>query len=477
MQEMRRQDSLRGMMALILAAGCFLPEIAGCPGLEGRDDTPGVTAPSPTPDVLAMLESIPGLTWQTGTTSLAGYERYDLTFAQPADHGNEGGAWFDQRLVLLHRDWNAPMVLHTTGYFLPGGDSLSEPAALLGANQLSVEHRFFEPSRPDVSDWETLTIEQAAEDFHRIVEAFAPYYSGRWIGTGASKGGMTAIYHRRFYPEDLDGTVAYVAPLSLGPQDPRYIDFLSQVGTASCREALETFQRTALTQRAALVAYVMDLSMTWGLTYDILGIDMAVEHAVLELPFAFWQYQGAWLCPDIPPPGAPGPQVAEFVDAVSWFYFFSDQSILKYEPYYYQAATQLGYPAISEEAVADLLHFPGTDRAETYVTVEIPTPFDEEAMLDVAQWAGSEGDRIMYIYGESDPWTAGAFDPGSSEDAYRFLVPDGNHGACILDLPDREQQEALQILARWGGVSPETLTARARGPLPPRPRPAMRRGP
>ena len=42
---------------------------------------------------------------------------------------------------------------------------------------------------------------------------------------------MTSVYHRRFYPDDVDATVAYVAPISFGAPDDRYIDFLANVGT------------------------------------------------------------------------------------------------------------------------------------------------------------------------------------------------------------------------------------------------------
>ena len=49
---------------------------------------------------------------------------------------------------------------------------------------------------------------------------------------------MTAIYHRRFYPDDVDGTVPYVAPMSLGAPDLRYAAFLDTVGPPACRQAL-----------------------------------------------------------------------------------------------------------------------------------------------------------------------------------------------------------------------------------------------
>ncbi len=454
-----RPSSTTGWMVVLATILSVSPPFsAGCHG--GTQDSAETTTPGATTDVAVMLDAIPGLTWTEEPSTIPGYARFDLQFEQPADHADPSASWFPQRLMLLHRAFDAPMVLHTTGYDLPDEARLSEPAALLDANQLSVEHRFFTPSRPDVDAWETLTIEQSAEDFHRIVAAFKPYYAGRWIGTGASKGGMTSVYHRRFHPDDVDATVAYVAPLSFGENDPRYIDFLDQVGSRDCRERLSTFQRTALTHRQALLDYVAGMETSYGLTYNILGADMAVEHAVLELPFTFWQYHGAWLCDAIPGEDASDDAIAEFVDSVSYFSMYSDEMILHYEPYYYQAATQLGYPAISEEAVADLLNHPGTDIAETYVTVDLPPTFDSAAMVDIDTWVRTQGERLMFLYGENDPWSAGAFTLGSAQDSFQYVVPEGNHGALLMDLPEPERTQALETIARWGGADPSSLTCR-----------------
>lgn len=55
---------------------------------------------------------------------------------------------------------------------------------------------------------------------------------------------MTSVYHRRFYPADVDATVAYVAPQDVVNEQDSYVDFLQHIGTdAACNEALRTVQR------------------------------------------------------------------------------------------------------------------------------------------------------------------------------------------------------------------------------------------
>ncbi|MBN1273176.1 MAG: hypothetical protein JXB26_12995 [Candidatus Aminicenantes bacterium] len=70
---------------------------------------------------------------------------------------------------------------------------------MLGANQIYVGHRFMGKSRPAIMDWQYLTAEQAAADFHRVVDLFKKIYSGKWLSFGSSKNGSTALFHKRFY--------------------------------------------------------------------------------------------------------------------------------------------------------------------------------------------------------------------------------------------------------------------------------------
>jgi len=415
-------------------------------------------------DILTRLQAIPGLEVTEKPSKLTGYRRFLLQYDQPADHNAPGGQRFSQRLVLQHRSSSAPLVLASTGYDISFSDNaqyLSEPAELLEANELLVEHRFFTPSRPEPASWDKLTIAQAAADHHRIVTAFKPLYPAKWISTGASKGGMTSVYHRRFYPGDVDATVAYVAPESFGTADPRYLDFLEKVGTdATCRDALKAFQASALARRPAMLKAMADQ----GAAYTLLGAERAFEYAVIELPFTFWQYYGATVCPNIPAPGATDAEVWSFLDAIDGPSFWSDEVLLEFEPYYFQAGVELGYPAYADGYLASQLMYAGTDVPASFV---VPGPgkamtFHPEAMKDVATWLSTSGQSMLFIYGENDPYSAAAFDLGSAKDSYRFFVPSGTHSAEIGDLPKDEQATAKAALYGWAGVAPKGLV----GPSP-----------
>ena len=393
-----------------------------------------------------------------GTTVPAGYRFFFMEYAQPADHDHPECQSFTQRLTLLHTSDTAPMVLYTGGYYVSLGTNRRELTTLLGANQLSVEHRFFKPSIPEPADWSLLTVRQSAADFHRIVQALKPIYGRRWLSSGGSKGGETVVFHRRFYPEDVDGTVAYVAPLARR-DDERFVTFQDTVGgaaQAACRERLHTFQRTVLGRRAEMTARLRAYGESHGLTFNRLGLDTALEHAVIETYFAFWQYDSPEYCDQFPGAEASGEELLNIMDAETGLGTFADtggQGLEYYGAYYYQAAVELGWPRPYETGLESLLLAPGTDAAPVYAPVGLPLTFHEEAMPDIQDWVSTRAERVMFIYGGLDPWSAAAYSLGGARDAFLYQVPGGNHGSTLGQLPEPQRTQALDTVRRWAGVT------------------------
>ncbi len=448
----------------LASAACALAlSLQACGGGASPSESP--TPPSPSQarssgalaeatDILQALRSIPGLTVvREGTSRFPGTRFFVLQYDQPVDHQHPEGRRFRQRLTLLHRATGAPTVLAATGYGIGTTSSQTEPTAILRANQLLVEHRFFGPSTPQPATWEHLSVEQAAADHHRIVEAFKPLYSGKWVSTGGSKGGMTSLYHRAFYPEDVDATVAYVAPNSYGPSDPRYIQFLDRVGDADCRAKLRALQEDVLSRREELVPLLADFTAAQGLTYGLVGLDRTLEYSAQELPFVFWQYQSASRCLTLPSPGAPAEQLLAFLDDIVGFSFVSDRDLHYYAAYYHQAASQLGSYRSDERHLNALLRYPGDYVPANLLPFPLEQhPFDYALMHRMEAWVRNSGERILLVYGENDPWSTGAFEVRERNDAFRFFVPGGTHSANIFRLPEPQRTFALERLFTWGGL-------------------------
>ncbi|RYZ41612.1 MAG: hypothetical protein EOO72_07835, partial [Myxococcaceae bacterium] len=269
LNSVRRAALLLGALAMWLqACGEGLPSSEPTPGLLAGS-TQSLTQEAPADELVAALQAIPGLTVVSETPAPApGIRFFFLTYEQPVDHLHPQGRRFQQRLTLLHRSTQLPMVLATTGYDLLTFPFQTEVTYLTQGNQLLVEQRFFGPSTPQPATYQHLNLEQAAADHHRIVQALKPLYTARWLSTGGSKGGMASVYHRALYPQDVYGTVAYVAPNSHGTQDPSYIQFLRRVGTPACRERIRNFQRDVLTRREEILPAVAENAWSLGLSFD-----------------------------------------------------------------------------------------------------------------------------------------------------------------------------------------------------------------
>jgi hypothetical protein len=455
------------MAALVMLAGCGggggdAPPVDAAASDGEAIDADGIDAApdavAPLGDILVELRAIPGLTVTEQSTMIEGYRFFLLSYQQPVDHAAPGGARFTQRMTLLHRGYDAPMVAYNSGYFVSSRGVRAQLTLLLDGNQLSMEHRYFEPSRPSPADWTKLDIAQAAADQHRITAALqARIYRRPWLTTGASKGGMTSLFHRRFYPDDVVATVAYVAPIdypedAVASADNRFFQFLAQVGTdAACRQRLQDFQREVLLRGPAM-------RQRMGAPADyaqLLGVDRALEFATEELPFIFWQYGRQSDCASIPGAAASDDEVFQFLDDTVSVAAYADADLTDYLPYYHQSATQLGYPASDERHLADLVQFPGGNTARAYIATTIPVPPSDNgaAMRDVQDWIASDGARLMLIYGQNDPWTAGAAELGAATDSWKYIAPSGNHGASLTTLTSADTSAAVATIRRWAGVS------------------------
>jgi hypothetical protein len=422
-------------------------------------------------DIAAQLAALPGVTVVEKSTSTPGYRFFVLHFTQPVDHADPASATFEQQVSLLHKDVDAPLVVATSGYWDYIGDLRTEPTILLGANQISIEHRFFAKSIPDVApDWTKLTIAQMAADQHVIVGALRTIYRRRAIATGASKGGMTAIYFRRFYPFDVDGTVAYVAPESFGAPDPRYPPYLDTIGPSGCRQAVRDVATEMLAnRRAALEQRAQSEATANYYSYTRIAIGPAVESAVQSLEWEFWQYYGITFCHAVPPVTASDDALYQFLDEISAPSANDDAYVEAFAPYYYQAYFQLGYPAPGAAYLDPYLKYADADYAGMFPTP--PPAYDGgAAMRDVDDFVQRDGDRLIFLYGQWDPWSGGAFALGAAKQSLEVVQAQGTHASELRELAPADRDAAFALLAEWTGVAPTVPSAREVVPLPRPPR-------
>ncbi|MEV6206949.1 S28 family serine protease [Kitasatospora sp. NPDC051914] len=453
---MRSRSRLWTIVAAGLVSACLLP----APAWASPAPPTARSAPAQDADVKDRLAALPGMHLVQEKT-VTGYRFFVLTYTQPVDHRHPERGSFQQRLTVLHRGLDRPTVFSASGYGLPAdpGPSRSEPTRLLDANQVSLEYRFFRGSEPATGgDWSTLNVRQATDDQHAVFTALKSVYTGRWIATGGSKGGMNAAHYERFHPGDMDGTVAYVAPDDAArPGDRAYAEVIRSNGTPECRAALAAVQTETLRRRTRLAARFEQYAEDNGLTFsaEYLGsADKALEALVIDTPWAFWQYGTAADCAAVPGKDATDQQLWDWLDGVEGFSFYTDQTLSYYAPYYYQAATELGAPEVAYPHLKPLLKY--RISVWDYIPDSVARRgFDPSLTRDVDRWISRNARHTLFVYGSADPWSAEKFGLSSrARDSWVMTVAGGNHGASIGALADADRATATAALQRWAGLAP-----------------------
>jgi hypothetical protein len=406
----------------------------------------------PASELMTRLKTLPGVldvNVMRGGRGGAGRESYDITFEQPLDHQNPKGPKFKQHVFISHTDYDKPVLLGTEGYAARGvgGGELQQ---MLGGNQVTVEHRFFGRSVPNPIQWEYLTVKQSADDLHAVVTSLKKLYKGKWVSTGASKGGQTALFFKCYYPDDVDATVAYVAPVNVSQEDPRINRFIETVGDEATRKRIKEYQ-IAMFKREDEILPLIKANAGTRTTFNELkgGISEGYEYGILEYPYAFWQYGTD---PNsIPAPDASAETMAAHYTKVGMMRFYSDQGRKPFEPFMYQAFTEIGYYNYD---ITDFKPYMKTLKNPTNLAICPPgvkIVFNPATMYFVFNFLQYKADRVIYIYGGLDAWASTQMQLIGRTDAIKIVVPESHHGTGVRSFTPEQRELFYSTMERWLG--------------------------
>ena len=372
----------------------------------------------------------------------------EVLIEQPIDHRNPEGESFMQRVYISHVDPSLPVVMVTAGYDAKYYYT-SEITAELRCNQIMVEHRYFGNSTPDSLYWQYLDTWQAATDHHMIVSLFKELYPEQWISTGISKGGQTVIYHSYYYPEDVDVRVPYVAPLNFGVEDERIYSFLDHVGSPKERRKVKKFQKMALKNQEDYLDAFKAFSEKNGYSYELVGgVEKAYEYCVLEYSFAYWQW-GYVPSKKIPGKAAQSEEIIEHMNRVAGFDYFSDQFIVEFRPFFYQALTEMGYYGYDLEVFEKYLKHVDNPIFTFTIPESVDLSFNEELSVDLQHYLNEEAENYIFIYGEYDTWSATAVTSIGDSNSKIFFKEGGSHRTRISNMPEEQKEEVYSTLGSF----------------------------
>ena len=380
-------------------------------------------------------------------------EKYVTYFTQPLDHDRPELGSFRQRVIISHIGFDRPTVIVTEGY--GAGYALSpryreELSKMFNTNMVFVEYRYFLESTPNPRDWQYLTAESSADDLHAVRQALKDIYPNKWIATGISKGGQTAMLYRTFYPNDVDITVPYVGPLCYGVEDGRHEPFLRQVGTEDERRKIEDFQLEVLKRKSTLLPRFEKHCQEKKYEFNA-SIEEIYDYSVLEYSFAFWQ----WGTPvsTIPANNASDDEIYKHFMAISEPSYFAKGG--GNESFFVQAARELGYYGYDIRPFKKYLSI--TSSKGYLKKLMLPDDakdikFDKTLSKKITKFLKKNDPKMIFVYGEIDPWSAAAttwLNTDKKENVHIFVEPRGSHLARINTLPEEMKQEAISILKKW----------------------------
>lgn len=367
---------------------------------------------------------------------------------QAVDHNNLNGKTFKQRIYVGFEGTDKPTVMETEGYGTDwvSSNTMSEPTKLLKANQLYVEHRYFGPSTPNPIDWKYLTAEQDAGDYHYIRTLFGKFYKGKWIATGVSKGGQTATEYKVFFPDDVDVTIPYVAPINYSRLDPRIDKHFKKVGTKEQRKHIRDIQIYLLQNKNTVLPKWKKMANKAGFKFTVIDDESAYDYSVLEFPFSFWQYTAdEKKLPDLKTT-TPEKMAVFLVRIVPPFWY--TEAADAYAAANYQFYTQLGYYEYNEKPFRKYLKnkdYPNS----AFVPKNVPIVWDPSYQDKLKKFIEDNPQHMIYIYGEADPWgaTAAKIKPGSG--SLKMVQSGGTHGAHIATLSLEQHKFVINTLEKW----------------------------
>jgi len=402
-------------------------------------------------DLFKKLKSIEEITEIQKTACDTTFsEAYEIMVSQPIDHNNPNGQTFNQRIFLSFKNFSAPVVFITEGYSAQRNYNF-ELSKILDANQLIVEHRYFGKSVPAQKDWQFLNIEQSAADHHNLVTIFKKIFSGKWLSTGISKGGQTTIFFKKYYPEDIDVAVPYVAPVNLAQEDPRIYMFLNSVGTKECREKIINFQRAFLSKREEILKLLLkDVEKNnLHLAFDY---DFVLEYMTLEYSFAFWQW-GFTKCEDIPSPEDSADVLYKHMINSNPLYFYTEEAMNEFGPFYVQAYNEIGYYGYDLAPFKDLLREIKDGSNIVLVPKDAKIEYNCCTLQNIYSWLQKHGNNILYIYGQNDTWSATAVQLTGETNAVKMVKANGAHGTRIRHFVGDEKEKIYSTLEKWLDIS------------------------
>lgn len=406
-------------------------------------------------ELYSKLKSMNGVVAVEKMNSDIFEEKYKVVITQLIDPKNAEAGTFTQRFFVNHNGFDLPVVFITEGYtasYAERDTYIDEISKKLGCNMVVVEHRYFAESVPD-APWKYMTGFNAANDLHKINQGLRKIYEDKFITTGISKGGQTTILYKTYFPNDSDIAVPYVAPICFGIEDGRHEPFLENIaGDKATRDKIFAFQKEVLSRRDKMIPMLKKLIEEKKYEFEETPLDAVLDYCVLEYPFALWQW-GTSIDKVLGTDVSDEVMFNEVIKTSGGADYFANMGPTA--PFFVQAGQDLGYYGYDVAPFKGLLSIKSTKGylKDIFMPADAKDiKFNNSLHKDIYKYLKKNDPKMIFIYGEWDPWTAAAAEEYLFEDKVNmmmFVEPEGSHRARIGTLPKSMEDSAWNTINKW----------------------------
>ena len=120
-------------------------------------------------------------------------------------------------------------------------------------------------------------------------------------------------------------------------------------------------------------------------------------------------------------------------------------------PFFVQALKQLGYYGYNPKPFKGLMELTNTKGYinKLFMPAKSLFSYDPAMSLFVRNYLIKDAQKILLIYGGSDPWTASAVNTRGNHKILKIVQPYGSHRSRIGTLPLSLRRKAMNTLEKW----------------------------
>lgn len=257
------------------------------------------------------------------------------------------------------------------------------------------------------------------------------------------------MYHRMLYPDDVDVSVPYVGPLNFSYEDQRHQKFIrKKVGTKAARDKVFVFQTEVLKRKMELLPLLEQLVKEKNYVFRA-PLTEIYDYSVLEYSFSFWQWGHPVV--EIPSATATNQEIFGYWQKISSVSYFDIESGKAVAPFFVQARRQIGYYAYNPKPFRKYMETKNTHDYidKLFLTQDLVYPYEPELSRQNDKFLRKDAKNILMIYGEWDPWSASAANPGKNKNVVKVVQVGGNHRTRISTLPENQKTYVISTLKKW----------------------------